>query len=224
MTVIIVAIGAWAITFFFAFLFACKGDFGAWWGSLEDLITKCVNTLTLLYAFTISDVVTDIIVLLLPLPMVRVPNLSDDMRKNEDMFTMASIRLQTKIVGSVMITEVLWLTMVEVGLGLLATCLPILRFLFKDLSPDWLLGNMRSIFSFRSTGSQSSKSFASTIHITHSNLSSTSHTYIVGAERLRDPSLEGFEMKEQTRFYNHNPPPGQILVRSSVAWNKEARK
>ena len=120
-----------------------------------------------------------------------------------------------------MITEVLWLTMVEVGLGLLATCLPTLRFLFKDLSPDWSFGNMRSIFNFRSTGSQSSKAFASTIHVTHPNISKASRTYIVGGEQLRDPGLECLGMKEQNRVYHSSPPQGQILVRSSVPWDKE---
>ena len=66
----ILGVSAWTIGFFLAFLFACKGDFAAWWGSIVDFMTTCVDTMMLLYAFAISDVVTDIVVLLLPLPMV----------------------------------------------------------------------------------------------------------------------------------------------------------
>ncbi|MCJ1396026.1 hypothetical protein MMC18_008913 [Xylographa bjoerkii] len=239
-TLMIVVVGAWAIGFFFAFLFACKGNFAAWWGSLMNFITKCVNTFMLLYAFAISDVITDIIVLLLPLPMIWQLQLPLGRKIGIScVFLLGLVAVAASVTRlavvtrnyldgfdpsldeDLMITEILWWTMVEVGLGLIATCLPTLRFLFKDLSPDWLLGNIRSVFSFRSAGSQSSKSFASTINITHPNLSTTSHTYRGSAERLRDTDYECFEMKQQKSLYDNRPPPGRILVRSSVAWDKE---
>ena len=120
-----------------------------------------------------------------------------------------------------MITEVLGWTLGEVGLGLLATCLPTLHFLFKHLSPDWLLGNLGSFFTFRSTGSESSKPFASMIHIIRPSQPNTSRTYRVEAERLTNPNLECFRMKAQDSLYASGSPPGRILVRSSVAWDNE---
>ena len=70
--VIIGIVTAWTISFFFAFLFACKGDFAAWWGSYENLVAKCLHTYTMLYGLAVSDVITDGIIILLPLPMVSV--------------------------------------------------------------------------------------------------------------------------------------------------------
>lgn len=61
----------WAVGFWFANLLACKGNFSAWWGSPVDLITKCVKTLELTYSLSITDFITDAIVLLIPLPLVR---------------------------------------------------------------------------------------------------------------------------------------------------------
>ncbi|MCJ1405167.1 hypothetical protein MMC11_008393 [Xylographa trunciseda] len=239
--VMIVAVAAWAVAFFSAFLFACKGDFAAWWGSLTDFITKCVDTLMLLYAFAISDVITDVIVLLLPLPMIWQLQLPFARKIGIScVFLLGLVAVAASVARlaivnrnyhdgfdpsldeDLMITEILWWTMVEVGLGLLATCLPTLRFLFRDLSPDWLLGNMRSVFSFRSASTQNSKSVASTIYITHPNLSTTSHTCIVGVERQKNADNEGFEMRQPKKLYDNRPPPGRILVRSSVVWNKEA--
>ncbi|ORY19056.1 hypothetical protein BCR34DRAFT_260972 [Clohesyomyces aquaticus] len=60
----------WAGGFCLSFMFACKGNFTAWWTSAMSLITNCVNTLELLFAFAVSDFITDAIVILLPLPKI----------------------------------------------------------------------------------------------------------------------------------------------------------
>ena len=39
---LIVIVVMWTVSFFFALLFACKGNWSAWWGSVLDLATKCV--------------------------------------------------------------------------------------------------------------------------------------------------------------------------------------
>ena len=69
-TTIIVIIIAWAVALFFALLVSCRGDFAAWWTSVDDLNTKCIATLELENAFAISDFFTDLIVIILPLPQV----------------------------------------------------------------------------------------------------------------------------------------------------------
>ena len=63
-------VAAWTISFFFGFLFACKGDFSAWWGSYVNLVAKCVQTYNTLYGLAVSDVVTDGIIIFLPVPML----------------------------------------------------------------------------------------------------------------------------------------------------------
>lgn len=70
-TSLIIVVLGWTIAFFFALLFACKGNWSAWWGSVLDLSTKCVQTLKLELALVTSDFVTDVLIMVLPIPMVR---------------------------------------------------------------------------------------------------------------------------------------------------------
>ena len=64
----------WTISYFFAHVFACRGNFSAFWSSTIDLITKCVKIFIVLYSFTISDFIMDVIILLIPLPLVSTLN------------------------------------------------------------------------------------------------------------------------------------------------------
>ena len=68
---VIMIIILWTFGFFFAVLFACKGNFAAWWTTEATIISACVKTVQLEYAFAVSDFVIDVIVLVLPIPMVR---------------------------------------------------------------------------------------------------------------------------------------------------------
>lgn len=68
----IAVVFGWMVSFFFAYLFACKGHFDAWWQSYHTLLTKCVDANNLLVGMSASDMTTDAIVLLLPLPMVGI--------------------------------------------------------------------------------------------------------------------------------------------------------
>jgi hypothetical protein len=63
-------VALWTISFFFTYLFICKGHFSAFWGSTAGLQAKCIYTLLVTYCFTVSDVVTDSLVLVIPLPLV----------------------------------------------------------------------------------------------------------------------------------------------------------
>ena len=69
--IMIFVTAGWTVSFFFAHLFACGINFSAWWGSPIDLISKCVKTEKLLEALAISDFLTDAIILVIPLPLVR---------------------------------------------------------------------------------------------------------------------------------------------------------
>lgn len=69
-TVIIAIVAIWIAGFCFTFMFACKGDFDAWWHSALSLMTKCIDTLILLYAYAISDFISDVIIILIPIPSV----------------------------------------------------------------------------------------------------------------------------------------------------------
>lgn len=66
----IALVSAWTIAFFFMRLLACRGNFSAWWRSALSLMTHCPNTMLKLYWLALSDFVTDVIIVLLPVPMV----------------------------------------------------------------------------------------------------------------------------------------------------------
>jgi hypothetical protein len=68
--IMMVVVALWTVAFFFIYLFICEGHFSAFWGSTERLQAKCIYTLLVTYCFTVSDVVTDCLVLVIPLPLV----------------------------------------------------------------------------------------------------------------------------------------------------------
>ena len=62
---------AWSISFFWAFLFNCGAHVSAHWGSRQDLQMYCSWTQRLDNAYLVSDLILDIITLIVPLPVVR---------------------------------------------------------------------------------------------------------------------------------------------------------
>ncbi|KAI8631539.1 plasma membrane protein Pth11-like protein [Xylariaceae sp. FL1651] len=72
----IVFIAFWATAFFFAQVFACRLDFYAFWRSTHDLLTKCVQTEQFFLALSITDFITDIAIISIPIPLVLRLNLS----------------------------------------------------------------------------------------------------------------------------------------------------
>jgi hypothetical protein len=69
---IVIAI-MWTGGLFLAYLFACKTDFWAFWYSVETVGIYCFNTLLFENALAISDLATDVIIFLMPMPMVCSP-------------------------------------------------------------------------------------------------------------------------------------------------------
>ena len=71
LTISIIAITiVWGVAFFFAILLECNGHFSAWWVDIQDLNTYCGPALTIENAWAISDFITDLMVIILPMPMV----------------------------------------------------------------------------------------------------------------------------------------------------------
>ena len=62
---------AWIISFFFAVLFRCGTQFWAYWNTLAALLAHCNSSTPNFQAFSISDVITDGIILLMPLYWVN---------------------------------------------------------------------------------------------------------------------------------------------------------
>ena len=66
----LVLMAIWMLGFFLAVLLICPGHISAYWSSTAVRIKYCWNTTKFLYALTWSDVGTDLIVLLMPVPSV----------------------------------------------------------------------------------------------------------------------------------------------------------
>ena len=60
----------WSFSFFFATAFQCGTHISAWWTSVSTINRYCDKTATLELAFGITDVITDVMVLVIPLPIV----------------------------------------------------------------------------------------------------------------------------------------------------------
>ena len=72
MFTVVAIVVAWTVSFFFAQMFACGIHFEYLWTTFPNQLNhgKCVKTLIMQNAFAISDFITDLIVLVFPLPFV----------------------------------------------------------------------------------------------------------------------------------------------------------
>ncbi|OCL14661.1 hypothetical protein AOQ84DRAFT_15099 [Glonium stellatum] len=174
-TTMICVISLWTGGFFFAFTFACKGHFTAWWTSAISLIENCVNTLNLLYSMAISDFICDVLIVLLPIPRIwklhlptsrklavcavfllgLVAVLASTIRMVWCIWA-HNVGFDTSLDEDLLITALLFWCMVEVALGLLAACLPTLKSLVQIQSVDSMIHSVRSKLSLRSSRSSQS--------------------------------------------------------------------
>ena len=69
MFAVVVIIIAWTVSFLFVFIFECGIHLDYLWTSLANE-AKCAKTSELENGFAISDVITDVIVLVFPIPLV----------------------------------------------------------------------------------------------------------------------------------------------------------
>src|SRR5437660_851522 len=56
----------WTLAYWLVHLFMCGTNFSAFWSSFEDLRTKCIESLKMEYSFTITDFITDFVILVMP--------------------------------------------------------------------------------------------------------------------------------------------------------------
>lgn len=69
----IVLIALWMVGFLFTSLFQCKLDFWALWSSPIVVQQHCLNQPKVALALTITDFATDIVIILIPIPLVGSP-------------------------------------------------------------------------------------------------------------------------------------------------------
>lgn len=152
-TAVIVLIILWALAFEFGFLFICKGHFSAFWTSIKTLDAHCHPELKLELGFSSTDFITDLVVILLPLPSIWKLHMS--MRRRVAVIlvfclgalTVAAsitrmvifiraVQLLTKAYATsgandLITTAGLYWSMLESGVALTAACLPTIYALSK---------------------------------------------------------------------------------------------
>ena len=59
------------ISFFFGLMFSCGSHISANWGSVKDSVVYCGAAINIGNALVTSDLITNVMILCLPLPVVR---------------------------------------------------------------------------------------------------------------------------------------------------------
>jgi hypothetical protein len=221
-SIVIVLLLLWASAFFFWTLFACAHGFSARWSTVAEFHAVCPSSIKSVLALAISDVLTDFMVLILPVPMV----LQLRMTARRKLLVLAVFALGTiAIVASVIrlvlfvnlaelatgilsepnednnliVTRALYWSMLESGLGLIACCLPMLY----ALSPTGKLRSLvESACSLTSLGSQSRWPYRSqnkpSSQTRHGNGSTASTSAIVPGQS-NSAYVESYEMGDSRR-------------------------
>ncbi|KAL2037574.1 hypothetical protein N7G274_009687 [Stereocaulon virgatum] len=63
-------IAAWSTAFFFATVFQCGTAWTLNWAPIGLFLTQCSNTLNMLTVFTATDIITDLLIIAMPIPMI----------------------------------------------------------------------------------------------------------------------------------------------------------
>ncbi|KAI1446878.1 hypothetical protein F5Y02DRAFT_416763 [Annulohypoxylon stygium] len=216
LTGFIVLVGVWTVGFFFATIFECGLDFWVLWGtksSGKNITSHCVNTQGLSLAFTITDFVTDVIIIGIPVPLIWRLCLSTSKKiAIISVFLLGGVTIGASLTRLLVmtrdvhadvtynpyedqilvITEWLYWGMIECGIGVFAACLPTLRYLVHRLSVQTIVDSTRSLF------------FGSTPSALQYGNSSQEHIYTA------DHSANNYHLKTQHtyRCANFRPLPG----------------
>lgn len=63
-------IASWSIAFFFATVFRCGTYWALNWAPSTSFPTQCTDTLAIITVFSATDVITDLIILFMPVPII----------------------------------------------------------------------------------------------------------------------------------------------------------
>ncbi|APA06872.1 predicted protein [Sclerotinia sclerotiorum 1980 UF-70] len=170
----IIIILIWTLSFFFSILFICGLDFSAYWTSTIVEKAHCVDTDRLHNAFAISDVVTDFVIICLPVPMIFGLHLTVARKIGIlAIFSLGALTIAASIVRMIVFiqatavnydphadfeficTSGLYWSMIESGLGIIAACLPAQYGLLNTKGVQSLVASVQSAISLRSIRSSS---------------------------------------------------------------------
>ncbi|KAI1404190.1 hypothetical protein F4819DRAFT_448227 [Hypoxylon fuscum] len=172
----------------FATVFACGTHFSYWWSSAgADLKAHCVNTQMLTYAQSVSDFIIDVIIIVMPVPLVWKLHMSPQRKLGViAVFLTAAVAVAASLVKMIwflwenqtpwdpsfdqdlLSSTFLFWTIMETHIALIAACLPTLRQYFSGYhSIDSVLRSLRttiSLSSLKTTKSRESEKDKETQH------------------------------------------------------------
>ncbi|KAI0189472.1 hypothetical protein F4808DRAFT_445380 [Astrocystis sublimbata] len=175
-SIMITVVCVWTVGFFFAYLFRCDTNFWALWAPLKFLIQYCYDSKPYFYTLAISDVVTDFLILGLPLFWVWRLNMSTSKRLAvSGVFLLGAVAIGTGIARLVVyidqgedfkknadgighLTTLMVWTMIEISIAVIAGCLPTIWPLISKLSLEDMMRTLRSVLSKESLRNQSGPS------------------------------------------------------------------
>ena len=70
--IMVAIVGAWITAFFFTTLLECGTKFEYLWSTLSNHLSHCIDNMTYQTTYATSDIVTDILILAMPIPIVRI--------------------------------------------------------------------------------------------------------------------------------------------------------
>ncbi|KAF2690572.1 hypothetical protein K458DRAFT_354689 [Lentithecium fluviatile CBS 122367] len=171
---------AWTIAYLFAMAFNCGTRFWAHWGSYLDLFTYCVGSYHIYESLLISDFILDVIILVLPLPMVWRLHLTLIKKVAITgiflLGTMATAAAAARLAIFISqinrgfdptldvnqsVSTVMYWSMIEAGICIVAACLPTMQRLLRGQSITSVVNSIRSAISlpsFTGSGQRSSGS------------------------------------------------------------------
>ncbi|KAF3058031.1 hypothetical protein GL218_05716 [Daldinia childiae] len=160
---------AWTLAYILAIAFNCGTHWGAHWGSVAEIITYCQGTQQLVESLLITDLITDVIIIALPMP--RIWGLHLTLARKiaiTAIFLLGGVAIgaaaarlgiyMTQIKYSLdptmdenkSVSTVLYWSMIEAGLSLIAACLPTTQHLFRGRSIGSVVASVRSAISLPS--------------------------------------------------------------------------
>ncbi|KAI1382875.1 uncharacterized protein F4822DRAFT_435250 [Hypoxylon trugodes] len=170
----IVTVVIWTLAFFFAILFRCGTQFWALWAPLKFLLANCYASTPMFQAFSISDVITDVLILAMPIYWTSRLHMT---------FSKKLAVCGVFLLGAVVIaagaarlaifvkqtnnpyqnadgighltTEIYW-SMIEMGISVVAACLPAIWPLISKISLESMVHTVRSMFSLESIAQSAS--------------------------------------------------------------------
>ncbi|KAK4463243.1 hypothetical protein QBC42DRAFT_296176 [Cladorrhinum samala] len=196
---LMVFVGLWTVAFFLSNLFQCRLQFWAFFGSTLDLVNNCPGTMYIDLSLCVTDFVTDLIILAIPVPLIwRITHLSVSNKVTAlAVFFLGSVTIIASLLRLVImikiviggfdpeldevlvITEYLYWGMVECGIGIFAACFPIFQVLFRKLPwPSVFTRPKSPLDCDTSNSNQTSESGKQSIVVEHS--ARVSHREVAG--------------------------------------------